>query len=166
MNSDLLAVAARHVSTLFEASLPKACRYHTLEHTTEVTDAALEIGRALGLPESELEILQLAALFHDTGYVEVCDGHESVSVRIATAFLEKEISAAALAHVARCIMATHYPQRPHSLMEEVICDADLIYLGRSTAEPLPVRCSASDSTATVLKCQPTSLTIWPAHIYR
>jgi predicted metal-dependent HD superfamily phosphohydrolase len=131
MNSELLDVASRHVAALFEARLPEGCRYHTFEHTAEVTAACLEIGGALGLGSAELEILQLAGWFHDTGYVELRDGHEAVSARIAREFLASHgLPDATVAQVERCIMATHYPQQPRSLMEEVICDADLIYLGR------------------------------------
>jgi predicted metal-dependent HD superfamily phosphohydrolase len=131
MNSQIVGEVSGHVSALLEARLPEGCRYHTYAHTAEVASACLEIGTALGLAAEELVILQLAAWFHDAGYTEICDGHEAVGVRIATRFLEsRSVAPAVIERVARCIMATHYPQQPRSLIEEVICDADLIYLGR------------------------------------
>src|SRR5678816_3445426 len=34
------------------------------------------------------------------------------------------------------IMATKIPQTPHTLLEQIICDADLDYLGRNDFEPI------------------------------
>lgn len=131
MNSQLVGEVSGHVSALLEARLPEGCRYHNHAHTAEVAAACLEIGRALGLPDEELEILQIAGWFHDTGYIEIREGHEAVGARYAEEFLAgRDIPSGVTARVARCILATHYPQHPGSLIEEVICDADLIYLGR------------------------------------
>ena len=33
-------------------------------------------------------------------------------------------------------MATKIPQTPHNLLEQIICDADLDYLGRNDFEPI------------------------------
>jgi HD superfamily phosphodiesterase len=39
--------------------------FHTLQHTRETVKAVLLIGKNSGLSEKELEIVTLAALFHD-----------------------------------------------------------------------------------------------------
>jgi predicted metal-dependent HD superfamily phosphohydrolase len=78
-----------------------------------------------------MEILMLAAWFHDTGFVESEAGHEWISATIASRFLrghsypEKKI-----ARVTRCILATKMPRHPRSLSERILCDADLASLGK------------------------------------
>lgn len=131
MNSPIVQAASLHVSELLALRLPDTCSYHNPAHTAEVAAACLEIGHALGLQAAELEVLQLAAWFHDTGYVDVYDGHEQVSAGFAREYLlAHAYPEPDAARVAGLILATWYPHRPDSLMEEVIRDADLVYVGR------------------------------------
>jgi putative nucleotidyltransferase with HDIG domain len=46
---------------------------YTGGHTNRVMDYSLQIGRAMGLPEKELEDLKLAAILHDIGKIGVRD---------------------------------------------------------------------------------------------
>ena len=131
MNSQILDQASHYVSGLFQAGLPEGYTYHTPAHTAEVAAACLEIGSAHGLTPKEMELLQLAAWFHDTGYLEVYEGHEQASARIAREFLQaRGYPEADIARVEALIRATFYLYRPASLIEEVIRDADLVYVGR------------------------------------
>jgi len=105
-------------------------RYHSLSHTLAVRNAAMEIARRLDLGAEECEILELACLFHDTGFIETYEGHEAVSHRIARDFLEqRDYPVKKLEPVLRCIEATFPPIRPAGLLEKVIRDADLTNLG-------------------------------------
>ncbi len=83
------------------------------------------------LNEEDRTSLLLAAWFHDTGYSQgFSTSHEEESKRIARNFLEGQgVSADILAKVVNCIEATRMPQSPHSLIEQILCDADLAHLG-------------------------------------
>ena len=74
-------------------------------------------------------LLQLATWFHDTGYSEGPEEHEERSCVNAENFLKGKIPDADLEIVKGCIRSTKVPQRPTSILEQIICDADLSHLG-------------------------------------
>jgi predicted metal-dependent HD superfamily phosphohydrolase len=80
--------------------------------------------------EEDRVVVLLAAWFHDTGYASgQTEGHEDVSVQQATQFLTAHaVDAAIIQRVASCIQATRMPQNPVSLVEKILCDADLHHL--------------------------------------
>ena len=130
-NQALRAAADAYLREVFANEMPAEYVYHNLQHTLEVRDFCKEIGEAVGLAEEELEILELAACFHDLGYKNVYAGHEEVGVELAEAFLrEHQYPEEKIEKVKGCIMATKMPQDPQNLMEQVIGDADLYNLGK------------------------------------
>lgn len=110
-------------------NLPQVYSYHNREHTTGVVTAAAQIGKNTGLTDDEMETLMIAAWLHDTGYVKGCVGHEKNSAQEAENLL-KEWGAPTekIKAVKNAIEATRMPQSPKSLVEEVLCDADLAHL--------------------------------------
>jgi predicted metal-dependent HD superfamily phosphohydrolase len=128
-NHELIEKAIAYVEVLFRERKPDWVRYHTLEHAKAVAKASEEIGIACGLGGEDLEVVILAAWFHDTGYLEKIEGHEERSVELAKSFLEgKGFAQDKVAQVAGCIRATRMPQNPQNLTEEVLCDADIAHL--------------------------------------
>jgi predicted metal-dependent HD superfamily phosphohydrolase len=128
-DSSLVTKARAHVKAFLKEKKPEWIRFHTFEHAKAVVKACKEIGAASRLSEGDLEVVTLAAWFHDTGYVEVVGGHEEKSVRIAVSFLrENGFPDDKIAQVAGCIRATEMPQSPESLTEQVLCDADIAHL--------------------------------------
>ena len=80
-----------------------------------------------------MDILLLAAWFHDTGYTAIARGHEARSAKMAGEFLRAEgFPMRIVTSVQRCILSTRMPQRPRSLLQRILCDADLISLGKKT----------------------------------
>jgi len=115
---------------LLKNRLPANLIFHNYHHTAAVAEAALQIGCNSGLPEAELQLLSVAAWFHDTGYCVKYKGHEDVSKLLAATFLQAQGADEKIqAQVAACIEATRQPQNPHMLLEQVLCDADLSHLG-------------------------------------
>ena len=105
--------------------------YHDVTHTNEVVQSVIEIGIGEKLSEDELEMVQIAAWFHDVGYIEKTDGHEEVSVQYARKFLTGEhYPSNKIEIVAGCILATKVPQIPKNKFEKILCDADLFHLGK------------------------------------
>ncbi|NNC93943.1 MAG: HD domain-containing protein [Chitinophagales bacterium] len=104
--------------------------YHNLTHTEDVVESSLEIGKGNNLSEEKLQLLEIAAWFHDIGYANSKDEHEKEGSKLATEFLkEKGLSDDKIEVVVNAIMATKMPQSPKSLIEKVLCDADLNSLG-------------------------------------
>jgi predicted metal-dependent HD superfamily phosphohydrolase len=104
--------------------------YHNLRHTQDVIDCTQMIGKAEGLSELDLMILKIAALFHDTGFLHQRKSHEKAGVVYFLEHAEKILDPIYIDIISRCILATQMPQQPNSLIEKVICDSDLDYLGR------------------------------------
>ncbi len=118
------------VVALYREKLPSWARYHTIEHTREVVAACVEIGLAMQLTPEELEVIVLAAWFHDTGYLDGADDHEVRSAQVAERFLcDEGYPASRIPLVTACIGATKIPQRPMTVLERIVCDADLMYIG-------------------------------------
>jgi HD superfamily phosphodiesterase len=129
-NNEILAAAAQHVEQLFNEQFSEVYVFHDLPHTQNVVEAAVLIGNQYKLSDSELEMLQLAAWFHDTGYYKDPENHEQISCELAEKFLEKHhYPAEKISLIKDCIMATRIPQSPERLLEEILCDADLSHLG-------------------------------------
>ena len=106
-------------------------KYHDRSHTFEVRDACVTIGKAMDLSSTEMEIIELAALFHDTGFLKTYNGHEYASQEIAREFLEKQdYPPPKLEQVLACIEATIPTIQARNTMEEVIRDADLVHVSR------------------------------------
>lgn len=128
--TDFLLQIENYVKDSLQKELPKEVVYHNLDHTIMVVNAAKEIGQNSGLTEEDLEIVTIAAWFHDLGYKESGQNHEEISAKLANEFLsERAYEAEKIKKVHGCILATKMPQSPKNLLEEVVCDADLHHLG-------------------------------------
>lgn len=120
---------------LLRDNLPDNYLYHNPEHTLYVIDKALEIGRNEGCADEELEFIELAALWHDTGYIKTYTNHEEESCRIARHYLpEYGYPDDYIDRICDMIMVTKIPQMPKNKLEEILADADLEYLGTTTFE--------------------------------
>jgi uncharacterized protein len=111
--------------------IPSNLYYHGLHHVMDVLEAAERLGEMEKISSHEMELLRLAALFHDSGHIVQEKDHERIGCDIARenlprfGYSEKEIET-----ICGMIMATKYPQEPKNHLEEILCDADLDYLGR------------------------------------
>ncbi|MEQ8581468.1 MAG: DUF5706 domain-containing protein [Marinoscillum sp.] len=127
--SELLKEAQQFAEHILNNELAPEIKYHSADHTREVVRAALEIARETGVSPEELEVVELAAWFHDLGYKRTIADHEEVSAEIALDFLaEKGYDDERAAQVVGCIMATKMPQNPKNDLQAILCDADLAHL--------------------------------------
>lgn len=111
-------------------NLPAYLTYHNLEHTLGVLAACEEHIARLNIGPSDARLLKTAALFHDTGFMWTYAGHEERSIVFAHEILpEWDYSLEDIKTIAGIIRATKIPQVPHTILEEIIGDADLDYLG-------------------------------------
>jgi len=124
-------VLEKRIYDWLEQELASTLHYHGLHHTQDVLSAATRIGIAVGVKEHELQLVQLAALFHDTGFVNQYKENEPVGADFARKILpEYGYEASDIEHVAAMILATRIPQAPQDHLAQILCDADLDYLGR------------------------------------
>ncbi len=102
-------------------------------------------------------LLKTAALFHDAGHIIGYENHEYYGCQIAKEYLPKfNYTDDQIERICELIMATKLPPKPKTLLEKIMCDADLDYLGR--ADFIPV----SNTLFEELKAQNkiTSLNDW------
>lgn len=120
-----------HVMNILEEKLPKNLYYHNLKHTIDVTVQVEIIGKKEGVNEEELLLLKTAALFHDSGFIKTYKDHEEEGVKIAKEILPSyDYTPEQIEQIGEIIMATKLPPKPKNLLQQIICDADLDYLGR------------------------------------
>ncbi len=132
-HSIILQEAAAYVEHFITEKVREQYVFHNFQHTLAVVEATEQIADFYELEAEELLVVKLAAWFHDTGYVEDWKGHEERGALIAQAFMRAhELPAPLVQQVMRCIRATTMPQQPESLLEQIVCDADLSHLGQSS----------------------------------
>ncbi len=111
--------------------LPKSLSYHSIVHIRDVYNSAKKLARLEKVKGEDLTLLLTAALFHDSGFLWQPYEHEMTSCEITRKYLpEYGYTKAQIERICGMIMATRVPQTPYNKLEELICDADLDYLGR------------------------------------
>ncbi len=120
-----------------EMELPGYLFYHNVKHTVDVVTEVELIGWAEGCSDEEILLLKTAALFHDAGHITAYDNHEFYSTQIAREMLPAyNYSQDQIERICDLIMSTKLPPNPTNLLESIMCDSDLDYLGRSDFIPV------------------------------
>lgn len=120
-----------------ERELPDYLYYHNVKHTVDVVTEVELIGWAEGCTDEEILILKTAALFHDAGHTIGYDNHEYHGTVLAREILPGySYTPVQIERICQAIMATRLPPRPANLIESIMCDSDLDYLGRSDFIPV------------------------------
>jgi uncharacterized protein len=123
------------VMDLLKEKLPKEYYYHNYLHAEYILDKAVEIGMHENCTPEELEVLKVAALWHDVGYMNAYEGHEVEGCRLVKKYFPQfGYSEGDMQKVCDMIMSTKIPQSPHNKLEQILADADLEYLGTADAE--------------------------------
>ncbi|RLD86473.1 MAG: guanylate cyclase [Bacteroidetes bacterium] len=120
-----------------ERELPEYLYYHNYKHTIDVVNQAELIGYGEGVDDEAILLLMTAALFHDAGHTIGYDNHEYFGTQIAREWLPKfKYTQKQIDEICEIIMATKLPPDPKTLLQTIICDSDLDYLGRSDFIPV------------------------------
>lgn len=105
--------------------------YHQYEHALEVMVRAIELGKKEWLDENTLEIIAIAALFHDVWFIIQYDDNENIGAKIAKNYLKSIFYPAdKIKAVEDLIIATIYDRAPQNILESIIRDADTDNLWR------------------------------------
>jgi hypothetical protein len=133
MKKDILQLAQDYVKNLFDKKVDDRYTYHSYQHSINVLKAAERLGIEANLDDESILQLQLAALFHDSGFTDGPVNHERRGAAIARKFLEThDVDEEDINQVCRLVKATEKGWLPNDELEEIIRDADLSNL----AEPL------------------------------
>ncbi len=123
--------AKQYIINLLGSDLSSDFIYHDLSHTLDVYQSASRLGQLAGISEHELLLLQTAALYHDVGLIYTIDNHEEKGIEIVNKILpDFGYSIEDIDAIAQMILSTKLPQAPKNTLDELLCDADLDYLGR------------------------------------
>ena len=123
--------AKKYVLQLLDMELSDTLTYHGKHHTLDVLNITTELCVAENISPKDTLLLKTAALFHDCGFTETFKDHEAKGCEIVREVLPKfNYSKKDIEKICGMIMATKIPQSPNTHLEEIICDADLDYLGR------------------------------------
>ncbi len=126
-----------HILNQLKNELSSTLKYHNVKHTIDVCTLVEIIGRAEGLNQKDLLLVKTAALFHDTGFMISPTDHENHSVRFAQQILPKyQYTSTEIEEICNLILITKKDSHPIKLIEKVLKDADLDYLGRADFIPL------------------------------
>ncbi len=116
-----------------ENELSTGLNYHNVQHTRDVLAAVIELADIEKVSGRDLLLLKTAAIFHDAGFLETYDGHEECSCVLATSILpDYDYTPGDINEICELIKATHIPQTPVDKNAQILCDADLYYLGTDT----------------------------------
>jgi HD superfamily phosphodiesterase len=127
----------RKILSKLKEELPKGLYYHNVQHTLYVIEKAEEIisNDKPNVSKYEVTLLKTAALLHDWGFIKQYDSNEVLAAEYAKEILpnygynDNEIE-----QIYKMILSTQFPPSPASYLEEILCDADLFYLGTKEFE--------------------------------
>jgi adenylate cyclase len=120
-----------------EKELPDNLFYHNVKHTVDVVTEVELIGWGEGCSDEEILLLKTAGLFHDAGHTVAYDNHEFYGTGLVREMLPRfNYTQEQIDRICEIIMSTKLPPKPKNLLEDIICDSDLDYLGRSDFIPV------------------------------
>jgi len=123
--------ASDYIIHRLQRELSPTLTYHSVEHTLDVLEATRRLADSEKIPAHGKTLLETAALYHDAGMLIQYNDHETASVDLALDLLPGfGYSKPECDEVTRLIQVTRLPQRPYDHHEQIVCDADLDYLGR------------------------------------
>ncbi len=124
--------AEEYILKKLRDDLPANLYYHNVNHTIDVVTAVEKYAKFEKIKEKDLILLKTAAVYHDSGFLIRYNKNEISSVQIIEEVLpDFGFSPVEIDIIARMIMCTELPSKPKNILEKIICDADLDYIGTS-----------------------------------
>ncbi len=129
MNKALISDVKKYVNYLM---IPlEEMYYHQYDHALSVMERWIYLATMEWCSHDEIEMIAIAALFHDTGFVIEYEHNEPFGAKIARNYLRTilypEEKIQIIQHI---ILATIPTVTPQNLLEEIIKDADMDNLWR------------------------------------
>lgn len=127
---NIVTQVRKYVNTIL-ASLENMY-YHQYAHSLDVYKRATYLAKKEWLSKEEIEVLQIAALFHDTGFIIRYEKNEPLGAKIASNYLMSiSYPQEKIQLIERIILATDPDyKKPKDIYEKIIKDADIDNIGR------------------------------------
>lgn len=127
----IVSEAKKFATDIFKNKVSESITYHNIGHTEDVVAASEKMSDYYQLNEEDKAILLTAAWLHDIGFLRGrAEGHEEEGAKLAVQFLAAQNESPEFTEkVKQAILATKMPQSPSTLIQEILCDADLYHLG-------------------------------------
>jgi len=133
MDKELLQEVETFANNYFIENDFEKLLYHNIIHTVEVVKGVQKIGVGNNLTDEEMEIVIISAWLHDLGYTVSPVDHETISAELASSFLtKKNYPSDKIQKVKSCILSTKISTTSQNILEEVLCDADLLHLAKKS----------------------------------
>lgn len=130
LQTDLVSGVLDYVKQFFAQHIDPAYTYHNFDHTERVYQQVTKLAKQAGRSESEIMLVQIAALFHDTGFVQGAINHEEHSAKIAMEYLQsKNIDSQHIARISELIHLTKMGTETEDELANLLKDADMCGLG-------------------------------------
>lgn len=115
-----------------KSGLDKKYVYHNVWHTEKDVMLSVDrLGRLSNLSQYDLDMLRVAAAFHDIGFLVRQAGHEQLGAEAVAEHLPRfGFDPAQVDAIQTMIMATKLPQSPVNIQGQIMADSDLDLLGR------------------------------------
>ena len=124
-------ILRKHILDILHTKLPKDLYYHGVHHTMDALKTCDLYLKHIKISKHESQLLRLGILLHDIGFTKSTKDHELKGIEIAHNLLsEFHFSKKDIDIIKQLILSTKVPQQPKNLLERIICDIDLDYLGR------------------------------------
>ncbi len=118
-----------------DQDLPRWLTYHNAAHTKYVIQQAVTIALHENISGRDLCLVKIAALYHDAGFLINHENHEEHGCALASReLLGTQLTQTEIDTVCGMILATNIPQKPKNILEKIVADADLEYLGTDKFE--------------------------------
>jgi uncharacterized protein len=131
---DAISALRLNADELLSQLKPDVYPFHNKHHTLDdVLPYGIVLAARHGLPERDLKVLAAGLLLHDTGFLQQYRENEEIGACMARDLLPAYgFSSEQIDQVGGIILATRMPQKPSTLLEKIMCDADLNNLGRDS----------------------------------
>ncbi len=125
------------IQNRLQSGLSSRLTYHHFDHTLSVVATCNQYIAHYGIDKKQAQLLRLAAWGHDLGFVNTYKDHEVESARLTAELMSKYgYDKDDIQIVESLILATRIPQSPNTLLEKILCDSDLDYLGKANYFPI------------------------------
>lgn len=120
-----------YLLTRLKNELPSHLFYHNLNHTNDVMQVCRRYACIYDLSPKDWDLLMVASAGHDYGFLVSTENHELIGADLVSIIMSsKDYDQEDIDKVKQMILSTKIPQSPVTLMDRIIADSDLDYLGR------------------------------------
>lgn len=114
--------ASNYIQEVLKTQLSPLLFYHSYAHTMGVLKAAVEIAKDENIQdEDDLLLLKTAALYHDTGFLNVYEKiRKKKRVRLQEVLPRFDYNSLQIEIICKLIMKTKMPQQPETHLENIM----------------------------------------------